>query len=79
MQNARDEKDTTVNTCSIICDDGWFIKAPTYAEAKALAIDHLVSFIGEIDEIEAEALFDHDIGRGIIQIIHRTRGTHNVH
>lgn len=68
-----------MNVCRIICNDGWFIKAPTYAEARALAIDYLVNNVGEIDEIEAEALFDHDTSNGIIQILHHKKGTHNVH
>lgn len=67
-----------MNTCRIICDDGWFIKAPTYAEAHALCIDMLVEKV-EISEEEAEALFDHDTSRGIIQIIHHVKGTHSVH
>jgi hypothetical protein len=68
-----------LNTCSIISDDGWFIKAPTYAEAHALAIDYLINMVGEIDEEEADALFMHDTDRGIIQILHINKGTHNVH
>lgn len=68
-----------MNVCRIICDDGWFVKAPTFAEAKAVVIKMLVENVGEIDEIEAEALFEHDTERGIIQILHRTKGTHNVH
>ncbi len=68
-----------MNTCSIICDDGWFVKAPTYAEAKQLSIKLLVDKVGEIDEVEAENLFDHDVRVGIIQIIHRKKGTVSVH
>lgn len=68
-----------MNTCTIICDDGWYINAPTYAEAKALAIDLLVTSVGEINEEEAEALFAHDTARGIIQILHHMKGTHRVH
>jgi hypothetical protein len=72
-------KDAHVNICKIICDDGWFVKAPTYAEAHSLVIKMLIENVGEIDEVEAQALFEHDTDRGIIQIIHRTKGTHREH
>lgn len=63
--------------CKIVSDDGWMITAPTYAEAHATAADMLVDTVGEISLAEAEALIEHDIERGIIQII--GEGHHNVH